>query len=178
MLNGRTVNLRIIEKEDLPLLAKWTNDPEFSGEYESIEQTSLRELQTWYDSLHSDEKWFIIEKKDGSTIGQILYSPLSHHFRIGYRIIPSERKKGYCTEAVRIIVDYLFLSKDIVRIQAETNPKNTASQRVLEKAGFKKEGLIRKAVFIRGEWKDGLLYSIIREEWKQPRILETRNSKA
>jgi RimJ/RimL family protein N-acetyltransferase len=69
------------------------------------------------------------------------------------------------------MTDYLFLSKEIVRIEAETNPQNIASKRVLEKAGFTKEGLIRKSVFIRGEWRDGILYSILREDWKEPRIL-------
>jgi ribosomal-protein-alanine N-acetyltransferase len=46
-----------------------------------------------------------------------------------------------------------------------------ASQRVLEKAGFKKEGIVRKCIFIRGEWRDEFLYSILREEWKEPQIL-------
>ena len=69
------------------------------------------------------------------------------------------------------MVDYSFLSKSVVRIEAETNPKNIASQRVLEKSGFLKEGLTRKSVFIRGKWHDGVRYSILREEWKEPRIL-------
>jgi RimJ/RimL family protein N-acetyltransferase len=69
------------------------------------------------------------------------------------------------------MVDYLFLSRDIVRIQAHTHVKNAASQRALEKAGFKKEGTIRKGLFARGEWGDWFLYSILREEWKEPKIL-------
>ena len=79
--------------------------------------------------------------------------------------------KGYCTEAVMILVDFLFLSKDIIRIQAEANPRNLASQKVLEKVGFIKEGIIRKSVFIRGKWRDGILYSILRDEWAKPHIL-------
>jgi ribosomal-protein-alanine N-acetyltransferase len=45
-----------------------------------------------------------------------------------------------------------------------------ASQKVLQKVGFKKEGIIRKSVFARGEWRDRALYSILREEWKEPKI--------
>ena len=86
-------------------------------------------------------------------------------------MILSERGKGYCTEAVRIMIDYLFLSKDRVRIQAQTETENLASQKVLEKAGFKKEGTLRKCDFSRGEWRDAYLYSILREEWKEPKIL-------
>jgi RimJ/RimL family protein N-acetyltransferase len=69
------------------------------------------------------------------------------------------------------MVDYLFLSKDIVRVQAHTDVRNMVSQRVLEKIGFKKEGIIRKYVFVRGEWRDAVLYSILREDWKRPEIL-------
>jgi len=46
-----------------------------------------------------------------------------------------------------------------------------ASQKILKKAGFKKEGTIRKNDFIRGEWRDRYLFSILREEWKEPKIL-------
>jgi len=170
------VNLRIMEKEDLRLVTEWANNPEFGGEYEPLEQVSYNEVEKWYDSLSSEEKWFIIEKKDGNKIGQIFHSPRGSHFVIGYKLLLSERNKGYCTEAVQIMVDYLFLSKSLVRIQAETNPRNTASQRVLEKAGFKREGLIRRSNFIRGKWEDGLLYSIIKEEWKEPKILAKATS--
>jgi RimJ/RimL family protein N-acetyltransferase len=95
---------------------------------------------------------------------------------IGYVLIPNERGKGYCTEAVRMTVDYLFLSKELACIQAMADVRNVVSQRVLEKAGFQKEGTIRKRFFIRGEWTDNSVYSILREEWKEPKIL-TRTEK-
>ena len=53
-------------------------------------------------------------------------------------LVPEERGKGYGGESVQLMVDYLFLTKDVVRIQAETHPQNEASSRVLEKAGFSK----------------------------------------
>jgi RimJ/RimL family protein N-acetyltransferase len=69
------------------------------------------------------------------------------------------------------MVDYLFLSRDIVRIQATTNVENKMARRVLEKVGFKIEGTIRKLKFVRGVWTDSYLLSILREEWKEPKIL-------
>jgi RimJ/RimL family protein N-acetyltransferase len=171
VLEGKNVNLRVAEKEDLPAIAQWNNDLGFGGEYEPAEQSSDAEFEKWYSNLPSEEKWFIIEKKDRSRIGQIICSPKGAHYSIGFRITPTERNKGYCTEAVRIVLDYLFLSKEIVRVEAEANPKNTASLRVLEKAGFMKEGLVRKSVFLSGQWQDGVLCSILRDEWKEPKIL-------
>jgi RimJ/RimL family protein N-acetyltransferase len=58
-----------------------------------------------------------------------------------------------------------------MRIQATTDTGNLASQKALEKMGFKKEGTLRKYIFLKGELRDAFLYSILREEWKEPRIL-------
>jgi ribosomal-protein-alanine N-acetyltransferase len=122
-----------------------------------------------------ESKRFIIEKKDGSKIGWIAHFYMLHPMmklsEIGFVLVPQERGKGYCTEAVKIMVDYLFLSKEMARIQAHIDPGNVASQKVVEKNGFKKEGTQRKCFFVKGEWRDMLLYSILREEWKKPKIL-------
>ena len=171
MLEGKTVNLRILEKEDLKIAAEWANDPETVGVYNPLLQMSKTELEKMYENLTPEDKWFFIEKKDGSKIGYINHSPAGKQLEIGYVLIPSERGKDYGTEAVTIMVDYIFLSKETARIQAHIDPRNMASQKVVEKNGFKKEGLIRKCFFAKGEWRDMLLYSILREEWKEPKIL-------
>ena len=165
------MNLRVVEKEDLPLLADWSNNPEFFGEFIWFQQQSRTEWEKRYDTLTSDTKWFFIEKKDGTKIGTVFHFSTGNLLEIGYILVPSERGKGYCSEAVKIMVDYLFLSRELVRVQAITDVDNFASQRVLEKSGFKKEGAIRKSAFIRGRWRDGCLFSILREEWKEPKIL-------
>jgi RimJ/RimL family protein N-acetyltransferase len=171
LLEGKLVNLTVIEKEDLPLLADWNNNPENPGEFMWWPQRSKAEWEKWYDAPTSDTKWFFIERKDGTKIGYVVHFSRGELLEISYVVVPSERRKGYCTEAVRIIVDYLFLSKEVMRVQAQTDPRNLASQKVLEKAGFKKEGTLRKSFFVRGEWTDNIIYSILREEWKEPRIL-------
>jgi RimJ/RimL family protein N-acetyltransferase len=69
------------------------------------------------------------------------------------------------------MVDNLFIYRNIFRIEAKANVENKAAQRILEKAGFKAQGTVRKLCFVRGEWKDKTLYDILLEEWKAPRIL-------
>jgi RimJ/RimL family protein N-acetyltransferase len=170
LLEGKKVNLRVVEKEDLSLLKEWRNNLEFIGEYQSISQETMSDLEKQYAEL-ADGQWFFIEKKDGTKIGTISHRSVFKTPEIGSAVFPSERGKGYCSEAVKIMVDYLFLSKDIVRIQAHTDARNVASQKVLEKAGFKKEGTFRKEYFVRGEWRDSCIFCILREEWKEPRIL-------
>ena len=175
LLEGKHVNLRVAEKEDLLLIGEWRNTPEFQGEYNLLIQESKEELAKRYESFRPDEKWFLIERKDGAKIGLLILELESGMQEIGYSIVSNERGKGYCTDVVKVIVDYLFLTKPLVRIQAHTNVKNKASQRVLEKAGFKKEGIVRKRIFVRGDWRDEFLYSILREDWKEPKILMRTN---
>jgi diamine N-acetyltransferase len=163
-----------MEKEDLPLIAEWFNKPEVFGEYNPLHQVSRTEAEKMFENPH-EEKSFIIEKKDGSKIGFIGHFYVLHvagkQLEIGYSLVPSERGKGYGTEATQLMVDYLFLSKDTMRIQAQTDLRNVASHKLLEKVGFMKEGTLRKSFFMRGEWRDSYIYSILREEWKEPKIL-------
>jgi len=147
------------------------NDIGFMGEYEPISQGTKADLERQYEKL-TEGQWSFVEKKDGTKIGYVAHF-ITHGklTAIRYSLVPSERSKGYGSEAIETIVDYLFLSKNVVRIQAEIHPRNVASQRVLEKAGFKKEGILRKAFFSRGEWRDTAMLSILREELKEPKIL-------
>ena len=174
VFEGKNVNLRLLEKDDLPLFVEWVNKPEVFGEYNPLHQMSKTEAEKVFENPH-EEKSFIIEKKDGSKIGFITHFYVLHvagrQLEIGYSLVPSERGKGYCTEATQLMVDYLFLSKDTMRIQAQTDPRNVASHKVLEKVGFRKEGTLRRSFFMRGEWRDAYIYSILRKEWKKPKIL-------
>jgi len=172
LLEGKNVNLRVVEKEDLPLLSEWWNSPDFAGTYNPfLAQESRRDVEKDYEKLGSEKAWFLIVKKDGTRIGYLGMGLVGPYWEIGYVLIPSERGKGYCTEAAQIAVDYLFMSKDIVRIQATTHTENVASQKILVKTGFKREGTIRKGMFAWGNWADLYFYSILREEWKEPKIL-------
>jgi len=182
LLEGKTVNLRIMEREDIDFLAGHRNDINCMGEYwPDIEQVSKSDWVKQFDNPSSlgvllEVKRFIIQKKDGTRIGVIhhfLDSP--HHLtELACWLVPNERKKGYATEATQLMVDYLFLSKEIPRIQAIVDVRNKASQRVLEKAGFQREGTVRDGYFNRGEWRSEYLYGILRKEWKEPKLL-TKN---
>ena len=175
LLEGRNVNLKVVEKEDLAFLAEWFNNPDVFGEYNPLTQVSRTQIEKYYGEKKFEETEFFIEGKNGRRIGYIWHFNVIHlagnQLEIGYFMVPTERGKGYCTEAVNIMVDYLFLSNSIGRIQAQTDVKNVGSQKVLEKAGFKMEGTIRKPFFLRGQFRDSILYSILREEWKEPKIL-------
>lgn len=179
MLEGKLNDLRVMEREDVDFLAEHRNDLNCICEYWSdIEQVSKSDWVKQFDNPSSfgvllEVKRFIIQKKDGTRIGVIhhfLDSP-HHLMELACWLVPSESKKGYGTEATQLMVDYLFLSKEIARIQAIVDIRNKASQRVLEKVGFQREGTVRDGYFNRGEWRSEYLYGILRRELKEPKIL-------
>jgi RimJ/RimL family protein N-acetyltransferase len=168
-----------MERDDVDFLAEHLNDIDCMGEYWSdIDQSSKSERMKQFDNPSNmfillEAKKFIIEKKDGTRIGEIRhFLDKPHHLmELACWLVPSERKKGYATEATQLMVDYLFLSKEIMRIQAIVDVENITSQRVLEKSGFQREGTVREGYFNRGEWRSEYLYSILRREWEEPKIL-------
>lgn len=182
MLKGKRVNLRVMEKEDVPQLVDWYNDLEFQGEYFPVLQKSKGQAIKEFENptpvqVAMENVEFIIEKKDGTKIGHIGYGKdiLHDWIEIGYAIVPSERGKGYAKEAIQTLVDYLFLYKDIPRITICTDARNTAAIKVAETTGFKKEGVIRKCGFVRGEHVDWCLLGLLREEWKEPEMLKLKS---
>jgi RimJ/RimL family protein N-acetyltransferase len=166
MLVDDKVKIRPLERSDLGWFTEWNNDPDYKGPFEPLENNTLKEVEAWFDSEKNTESWVITDKQS-KPVGQLITGPQGDYYWIGYIIHPDHRGKGYATEAVKLLVDHLFKTKDIFRIQAECNPENYASVRVLEKAGFTYEGLKRKAVLIQGVYMDGALYSILRDEWEK-----------
>lgn len=170
MITGELVNIRPLESTDLDWFTEWNNDPAYTGPFEPLEINSRDCVEKWYNT-EKDAQWWVITNIKEKPLGQIVFGPQGDYYWLGYILHPNFRGKGYATEAVMLIVNYLFLSKNIVRIQAECNPENKASIRVLEKVGFKYEGLKRKSIFIQGLYMDSALYSIIRDEWVRNRII-------
>jgi RimJ/RimL family protein N-acetyltransferase len=86
---------------------------------------------------------------------------------IGYWIAESFWGKGIATQAVNKMVDYTFQHYDIARIYASTFDNNVASQRVLEKSGFRKEACLKKALFKNGRYMDEIIYFLLKEDYLQ-----------
>jgi RimJ/RimL family protein N-acetyltransferase len=73
--------------------------------------------------------------------------------------------KGLGTETVRAVMELGFGVLDLHRLWAARGPANSASHRILTRAGMKQEGLIRGHVYVRGAWRDSITYGVLREEW-------------
>ena len=94
-------------------------------------------------------KWYaiwMIELKDGTHIGELCFKGIDSNgsVEIGYGISEAYEGNGYGTEAVLVVVHWAIEQKEVTRIEAETEPENIASQRVLEKCGFIADGTMGK----------------------------------
>lgn len=94
------------------------------------------------------------------TLSEVLRGPLQSCF-IGYSLDQRHNGKGYMAEAVRLALDFAYNHLLLHRIEAGAMPHNLASIRVLEKAGFQKEGIARKNVKINGVWEDHQVLAIV-----------------
>jgi ribosomal-protein-alanine N-acetyltransferase len=84
---------------------------------------------------------------------------------LGYWIDQEMQGRGLMTDAVRTITSFAFGTLRLHRVQANVVPRNVASLRVLEKAGYRREGLAERYLQLAGVWEDHLMHAVTVEEW-------------
>jgi [ribosomal protein S5]-alanine N-acetyltransferase len=88
---------------------------------------------------------------------------------LGYCFDEPAWGQGFATEAADALLSWAFDALDLNRVQSDTDTRNTASARVLEKLGFVREGMLRENCIVNGEVSDSWVYGLLRREWK-PRL--------
>ena len=83
---------------------------------------------------------------------------------LGFTLAAEWQGQGYATEAVRTVIDYLF-GKGLHRISAECDARNERSARLLERAGFRREGYRPAYTWLKGEWTDDILFGLLAGQW-------------
>ncbi|MGD1221373.1 GNAT family N-acetyltransferase [Streptomyces krungchingensis] len=106
---------------------------------------------------------------DGAFIGWCTLNSWNPDFRsasLGYCYNDAAWGHGYATEAAHALLQWAFGTLDLNRVQAETDTRNVASARVLEKIGFVREGTLREDCIVNGEVSDSWVFGLIRREWR------------
>lgn len=94
-----------------------------------------------------------------------------HNGELSYILHPSYWKKGFATEAARLLIDFGFSKLYLHRIYATCDPRNIASCKVMEKTGLTYEGRMRENLLIKDGWRDSLLYSILESDLLHKKVL-------
>jgi [ribosomal protein S5]-alanine N-acetyltransferase len=114
----------------------------------------------------------VIERaSDGAFIGWCSvtrWNPVYRSATLSYVLDDGAWGHGYATEAVGALLQWAFDVLDLNRVQAETDTRNTASARVLEKLGFRREGTLREDCVVNGEVSDSWVFGLLRSEWRAP----------
>jgi [ribosomal protein S5]-alanine N-acetyltransferase len=125
------------------------------------------------DSFNNKEglNWVIKEKAAGKMIGYVCYHRLMRECsraEIGYSLTPVRWGNGYAIEAVKRLVEFGFGEMNLHSIEANVNPDNAASIKLLEKIGFKKEAHFRENYLFNGIFLDSAIYCLIRSDVSLP----------
>ena len=124
-------------------------------------------LKIWREGTGT--RWVITLKGEDDLIGEIgFYEYKKKHRRaeIGYKLLRSHWREGYMTEALVGMLEYMYGTLDLNRVQALVDPRNEASLRLIEKQGFQRDGLLRSYEYERGAYVDLYMLSLLREEWE------------
>jgi RimJ/RimL family protein N-acetyltransferase len=173
MLYGENIYLRVVHLDDLPILEERADDLAFLTEFNFFGLRRHQSLEKAFqeNGLLSQEKGtlVVVTCADEQVVGDITYRQVRYGgagmtYDIGITLVPTSRGKGYGAEAQKLLADYLFAIYPIMRVGAATDSTNMAEQRALEKAGFTREGVLRKAQWRNGAWHDLVIYSKLRGE--------------
>ena len=121
--------------------------------------------------------WAVVHRGTGrviGTIGFVWYSHENHSAEIGYSLSREYWNRGYATQAVRAVISRAFSDLPLNRIEAQHDLRNPASGKVLEKSGFRKEGILRSRIVNKGEYIDVALYAILKEDMNTVSLSDQR----
>jgi RimJ/RimL family protein N-acetyltransferase len=172
--------IAVLEAEGFSLRRATVADLEFMADLAShaevepfMAAVSARDVQALRDELEEAERepqrygHFIVEV-DGERAGVMAFEVANRRSRVanlrGLMLHPAFRGRGIADAAARLLVRHLIFDLDYHRVQLECYGFNERAIRHAERAGFVREGVKRKAYWRHGEWVDGVLFGLVRED--------------
>lgn len=164
------VALTPVQAEDVPLLQRFAVEPGLIG----LDWGGFRDAQAPVRRFAEDgflgaEDSRLMVRTGDETAGIVSwrsgsFDSVTKYWEIGIALLPEHRGRGIGWRAQAMLTAYLFEHTPVYRVQAATHPENLAEQKSLEKAGFRLEGVIRGCEFRAGRYRDGYLYSRLRDD--------------
>jgi RimJ/RimL family protein N-acetyltransferase len=169
-LRGEQVTLNTIEDDDVPFLQATVNDPEVRDGLAFGRPKSEQAEREWVESVTDPDadNVHLLICLDGDAVGTVgltAFAPTTGTAELGYYLTPDAWGRGHATDAAQTLVAYAFTELRFHRVQAKVFDENRASQRVLEKVGFEREGVLREHWFRHGRHEDVHLYGLLVDEW-------------
>ncbi|BBH71311.1 N-acetyltransferase [Actinoplanes sp. OR16] len=168
------LTLRRFRASDAPRLAEYRSDPDVAR-YQSWEapfslaaaEVAVRNFAASSPDVAGHFQYAAELSATGELAGDV-YVRLHDNLKqaeIGFTVAAEHQRKGYGSEAVSGVLDRLFRRQGLHKVTGECDARNVASAALMERLGFRREGLLRQQTFIKGEWTDDLLYGLLSTEW-------------
>jgi len=173
IIGTRRLILREVTAEDANDVFKYLSDKEVVTPMGLAPCQTVEDAQDeirWYKSIYEDGtgiRWGITLKDSGEVIGSCGFlNMLTKHHRaeVGYELSKDHWGTGIASEALEAVVKYGYQHYQLERIEALIEPTNLPSQKLVEKQGFRREGLLRHYEFTCGKFDDLYMYSIIKAD--------------
>ena len=173
---GDRVTLRTLEREDLDLLQRGAGDPEIRH---LAGNSKVRNRDDLVETYENDQVTILlvclgdpgnpepVKPEEVRRAGVLSIKEWGRNPTVGIWLVPDVQGEGYGKEALKLLVDYVFRAYETPTVKAKAFDYNEASQGLLESLGFELEGRLRMDAFVDGEYRDGLMYGILREEWEE-----------
>lgn len=156
-----------LREESREFLAPW--EPSWADDH--LSRKAFTNRVYWAARAHAGETAlpvFLIRRSDEALLGALTLDNIrrgpAQSGTVGYWVGAPFARQGYMREAIRAIVHHAFSVMDLSRIEAACLPENAASRGVLEKSGFKYEGVAQSYLQINGRWRNHVLYASLRQD--------------
>jgi len=177
MISTDRLTIRPFTKDDGRDLYEYLSNPAIYR-YEPGEPISLEQAVVLAGERANTNRFFaVVLMNTGKMIGHLYFNqiepPSLRTWELGYIMNPAYQQKGYTTEAAVGLLKWAFPTHNIHRVVAFCNPENTASWKVLEKIGMRREGILKKNIFFMKRpdgaelWTDTYEYAMLEEEAKE-----------
>lgn len=156
-----------LRDESRAFLAPW--EPTWSADH--LTRKSFTNRVYWAARAHAGGTavpLFLIRRSDQALLGAVTVDNIrrgpAQAATIGYWIGAPHARQGYMAEAVRAVIHACFTTLDLSRLESACLPENAASRGVLEKCGYKYEGVAQSYLQINGRWRNHVLYANLRSD--------------
>lgn len=175
IIESDRVRLRALRDEDAAALLALHGDAEVMRYWSTSPWSGIAQAHAHLKRERRDLAsggvlpWAIADSASDDLIGTLtLFRIDCDHRRaeIGYALLSARWGQGLASEASRCALNHAFTKLDLKRIEADTDPRNTSSRRMLERLGFLQEGTLRKRWYVNDEWCDTALYGLLREDFR------------
>jgi RimJ/RimL family protein N-acetyltransferase len=173
LMEGRTVGLALMCPEDVPAIARWNQDLEFTASIGTPGEAHSVEMRQEFYQKHArpradNVEFAVVLLSNGQLAGFGGLSDISRALAATLFVGIGERGlwgKGLGTEATRLICEYGFFFRNLYSIRVEVNGYNQRAIRLYERLGFKAAGCLRGVVMLNGKRYDQIIMDLVREEF-------------